>query len=89
MSLRSRCLANGTHRLADAYLMIAAAHEFDTLRSNSAQLCNLLFMNMLLIESKVCYMQETDLHIRRAAARRYRDMRRKEAKIRAILRAHL
>lgn len=80
MGLRLKAVQNNNRRLADTYLMIAAASEFNTLKKNFLQLCNLLFLNMLLIEARSCSRRSS------SDKRQYRKLRRKEEQIRHLLR---
>lgn len=89
MELRMKAKENGNARLEDTYLMIAAAHEYKTLTPNYLQLCNLLFLNMLLIEAKIVYKSVQDQEERRKQRRAYSKLAKQEEKIRYILRKKL
>lgn len=80
-AMRLRQLAHRQHNrsLGDTYLLIASACEFNTLSQNALQLCNLLFLNMLLGEAKrMCT-------TRQKGHKRYFALRKKEKKLRVLL----
>ena len=89
MELRMKAKENGNKRLEDMYLMIAAAYEYSTLEPNYLQLCNLLFLNMLLIEAKICYKAMEDNEERRKAKKKYMKLTKRESKMREIVRQKL
>lgn len=88
MELRQKAKENGNKRLEDTYLMIAAAYEYSTLEPNYLQLCNLLFLNMLLIEAKICYKAltgKTNKEERKRQRRKYFKLRKREETMREII----
>lgn len=89
MELRWKAKENGNKRLEDTYLLIAAAHEYNTLVPNYLQLCNLLFYNMLLIEAKLCYKQLKNKEEKRLQRRKYFKLKKREEKLREIIRQKL
>lgn len=89
MRLREKAQNNNHKALADVYLMIAAADEFDTLKPNYIQLCNLLFLNMLLIEAKRSYQQTTQPDKRANMKKDYLLLKKRELKMRLIVREKL
>lgn len=89
MQLREKAQNNNHKALADVYLMIAAADEFDTLKPNYMQLCNLLFLNMLLIEAKRSYKQTTEPEKRADLKKDYVRLKKRELKMRLIVREKL
>ena len=89
MELREKARENGNARLADTYLLIASAHEYKTLVPNYLQLCNLLFLNMLLIEAKIVYRSLQDKEQRKEQRRKYYKLKHKEGKMRELVRIKL
>ena len=86
MELRMKAKEHGNSRLEDTYLLIAAAQEYNTLKPNYLQLCNLLFLNMLLIEAKVVYKKTQDKEERRKQRHKYFKLKKRESSMREILR---
>lgn len=89
MNLRQEAQENHNARLADTYLLIAASCEFDTLKPNYLQLCNLMFLNMLMIEAKQCYKREKNKDERRLQRKQYFALKQKERKMRDIIKQKL
>lgn len=89
MCLRERARTNNHEALADVYLMIAAAYEFNTLQSNYMQLCNLLFLNMLLIEARHAYKRTPQQDKRANMKKDYLLLKKREYKMRMIVRQKL
>lgn len=89
MRLREKAQIHNHKALADVYLMIAAADEFETLKPNYMQLCNLLFLNMLLIEAKRSYKQTMQRDERSKLKTKYQLLKKRELKMRLIVRTKL
>lgn len=89
MRFREKARNNGNARLANTYLLIAAAKEFNQLKRHATQLCNLLFLNMLMIEAKVGYSHEKEPGERRRQRNAYHRLRNREHAIRDLIRTKL
>ena len=89
MRLREKARLNNHKALEDVYLMIAAADEFDTLIPNYIQLCNLLFLNMLLIEAKRTYRQTKEKDLRAKMKKNFLRLKKREVKLRNIIKTKI
>jgi hypothetical protein len=85
MQLRERARDNGHESLSDVYLLIAAADVYNTLQPNYLQLCNLLFLNMLLIEACSTYKSISDAKKRKKQKKNYLELKKREKQMRNII----
>lgn len=89
MQLRERARDHGHESLSDVYLMIAAADMYNTLKPNYLQLCNLLFLNMLLIKARSTYKSISDAKKRKKHKQNYLQLKKREEQMRDLIRKKL